>query len=168
MSFFQTSDNKAIDTTGSFNSNVGFPIIPDGTKLVACITEAKWDDYQDEQFIKLTWSILDGEFKNIKVFQKVKVREQDKNKKDKALRMLAAIDANAGGNLVKLGVEPQDMELMANLTNKPMGILVAVWDMNGKQGNWIQAVASLGDKAPVMEPIPVAEATANVFDDIPF
>ena len=163
--FWNTSDNKAVESTGTFNSNTAMEPIPNGSKLRACIEEAKWDDYEGESFIKLTWTVLDGEYKNRKVFHKVKVKDMDSGRKDKAIRMLAAIDANAGGNLMRLGKEPNDMELMANLTNKPMAIKVGVWEINDKKGNWVQAVSSIGAAAQQ----PVAAPQSDAADlDIPF
>lgn len=162
MSFFNLSTNEKLEANGSFDANVGFEPIPDGSNLRACIEEAKWDSYDGENFIKLTWTVLDGEYKSRKVFHKVKVRESDLSKKDKAIRMLAAIDANAGGNLMRLGKEPDDMELTANLTNKPMAIKVGVWEISGKKGNWVMAVSALN--TPQAAPAPIAAAD----EDIPF
>lgn len=168
MSFWNLSTNEALTADGAFDSNPAMTPIPDGSQLRACIEEAKWDDYQGDTFIKLTWTVLDGEFKNRKVFHKVKVKDSDKNRKDKAIRMLAAIDANAGGNLMRLGKEPNDMELTANLANKPMAIKVAIWEIDGKSGNWVMAVSSLGNTQPVaVQPTAQAPSVADI-EDIPF
>ena len=150
MSFFQLSDNSAIENTGSFEMGGGqIEPIPSNTQVKAIVDEAKWDEYNNERYISARWSIIDGEYLNRKIFQKIKVCETDPAKKDKALRMLAAIDANAGGGLMKLGYEPTDMDLAANLTNKPQAILLQRWDMtkdNGEEisGNWVSAVAPVG------------------------
>lgn len=144
MSFWNLSDNTAIENTGTFESGGGdFEPIPANTQLKACIDDAAWDDYEGDQFINITWTVLEGEFENRKVFQKVRVRENDPKKRDKAIRMLAAIDANAGGKLMASGQEPDDNALQMELVNKPMVIKVDVWEMGDRKGNWVQKVAPL-------------------------
>jgi hypothetical protein len=90
------------------------------------------------------------------VFQKLWVDDNDPResdpvkagrKKDRAKKMLLAIDFNAGRGLSRLAGKPTDDDLMANLCNKPMVIRVGVWAMTGSQGddmngNWVQAVAA--------------------------
>ncbi len=186
MSFFQLSDNSQFDTTGSFEMGGGkIEPIPNNTQVKAIIDEAKWDTYNDDRYISLRWSIIEGEYLNRKIFQKIKVCEADSQKKDKALRMLAAIDTNAGGGLMKLGYEPTDMDLAANLTNKPQAILLQVWEMtkdNGEEisGNWVSMVAPVGKqfasaakpKAPQQQAAqgqaPQAQQAEGFDDDIGF
>lgn len=155
MSFFKMSDGTAPQTDGTAEMGGGnLPPIPAGSQVKAMITEAKWDDGGDfaERHIKLRWDVVDGEYKKRVIFQKVRVCESDANKRDKAIRMLAAIDANCGGKIMQINAEPSDMDLMQNLCNKPMVIKLEVWEMEnseGKQmsGNWVQAVSS-GKAAP--------------------
>ena len=171
MSFFKMSDGTAPTTNGTAEMGGGnLPPIPAGTQLKAMIVEAKWDDggQYNNRHIKLRWDVVDGEYKKRVVFQKVQVCETDANKRDKAIRMLAAIDANCGGKIMQLNAEPTDMDLMSNLCNKPMVIKVEVWEMfedaNGNKikaedynpalghkkmdGNWVQAVSSGKAQAP--------------------
>lgn len=174
MSFWQTSDNQKIDTSGKFEIGGGEPI-PANTALKVMITEASWDEYEGERSIKLRWDVIDGEYKNRVIFQKLRVLDADGKKKDKALRMLAAIDANAGGKLLALGREPSDMDLASSLLNKPMWIKVQVWEFNDKKGNWVAAVSGGGSAkaapapAPEPAPAPAAATSGGGFDeDIPF
>src|SRR5690606_38171870 len=122
------------------------------------------------------------------VFQKLWVKDPEPNalkkgaekadqKRDKALRMLAAIDANAGGKLARKGTEPSDDELMLALANKPMVITVKTWEMDTKdgkkEGNWVAAVSpktkelKLG-KAAEPKREPVRAGTPLEDDEIPF
>lgn len=144
MSFWNLSDNEAIKTeeAGTFELGGSEPI-PANTQLKACVDDVSWDDYELDFYINVTWSVLEGEYKNRKVFQKIRVNDDDPKKRDKALRMLAAIDANAGGKLMASGQEPDDNALQMALVNKPMVIKVGVWEMNGRKGNWVQKVAPL-------------------------
>ena len=152
MSFFKMSDGTAPATDGNAEMGGGnLEPIPAGTQVKAMITEAKWDDGGDyaERHIKLRWDVVEGEFKKRVIFQKVRVANDDANKRDKAIRMLAAIDTNCGGKLMQLDREPTDMDMMTNLCNKPMVIKLEVWEMKRdgqtKSGNWVCAVS--GGKA---------------------
>jgi len=148
MSFFNLSDNAQLDNTGSFSSQEEIKPIPAKTQLKAAIDEAKWDSYEGDEYINLTWTVLDGEYKNRKIFQKLRVKDDDSKKRDKALRMLAAIDSNAKGGLVASGREPQTHELQTALMHKPMVIMVQVWKIDDKEGNWVSAVSPLNAPVP--------------------
>lgn len=167
MSFFNLSDNEDATQTGATFEIGGGVIAPisNNTNLLAVIDEAKWDfTPQNEQFISLRWAVLSPqEFANRKVFHKVKVLSANPKQADKAKRMLAAIDANAGGKLAAAGSQPTDQSLQV-LLNKPMVIKVQVWEMeNGegvnKKGNWVCAV-SPKSATPAAAPRPTARAMA--------
>lgn len=150
--FFTTSDNKAIENQNTFDMGGGnFDPIPNNTQLKSIIEEAKWDEYDSQKYISLKWSVIDGEFKNRKIFQKIRVMDTDAKKADKAKTMLAAIDSNAGGALMSAGVMPDDMSLSINLMNKPMAIVVAIWEIDDKKGNWIKAVSPLNSPQPAAQ-----------------
>jgi len=144
MSFWNLSDNSQAAASTEFDANPAIKPIPSGSVVRAAIDEASWASYQGTDYIELRWHILDGEYKGRKVFQKVRVKEPDTKKRDKNIRMLAAIDTNAGGGLMRLGTEPSNMDLSANLMNKPMFIKLQVWENEEKtsSGNWVAAVSS--------------------------
>lgn len=173
MSFWDTSDGETITTDNTdttFDGGGNFDPIPDGTVLVAAPTEAKWDEYDGEEYINLRWDVLDGEFKGRVIFHKVKVMSDNPKSRDRALRMLATIDANSGGKLLSVQGKPSDVQL-ASLCDKPMEIRVRIWDIDGKTGNWVEAVGKLGSLSGSSKPV-TATAKANdkeSFDDeIPF
>lgn len=160
MSFWNLSDGEDVKSiaSGEFDQGGGrMEIIPDNTSVLAAIDEAKWDRTQNsERYISLRWTVLaPEEFKNRKIFQKVWVTDPKPNTKpekvdqarDKAKRMLAAIDTNAGGKLMAKGEMPTDESLTSCLTNKPMVVRVMVWEMPDRetggtaQGNWVGAVS---------------------------
>lgn len=164
MSFWDLSDGKQAESQTEFEMGGGSEPIPDNTDLKACIDEAGWKTWEADEYIELRWTVLDGQFKNRKVFQKVRVKDADPKRRDKALRMLAAIDANCGGKLRTLTQEPEDFHLTTALCNKPMVIKVMVWEMNNNKGNWVSKVssASAATSAP-------ADPFASVPDEnIPF
>ena len=183
MSFWNTSDNVAVVATTSFESQTEMEPIPHNTLLRSVVTEAKWSDTTDSQsangrgskYLSIRWDVIDGEHKNRVVFQKIWTEEQDGKKRDKAIEMLAAIDANAGGKLMQLGREPSDIEMMSSLCNKPMVVRAAVWKMkkdDGEEisGNWINAVFDPKTPTPKSEPKKQAApgAAAKFDDDLDF
>lgn len=148
MSFWNTSDNAQANQTDG-NADVGggnIEPIPDGTLLRAMVSEAGFDEYEGDQYIKLRWDVVEGEYKGRVIFHKLRVFDTDPKKADKAKRMLAAIAFNAGGKLLEIA-EPTEADLSLHLVNKPMLIKVRVWELEGddgqaRTGNWVQAVES--------------------------
>ena len=150
--------SAADDTTGAFDAGGGnMQPIPSDTNVLAAIDEAKWDGADGAKYISLRWSVLQPEeFENRKVFQKLWVSDADPRaksdkvaaKRDKAKKMLAAIDLNAGGKLLAKPVMPTDEAMTLHLTNKPMILKVMVWEMKDamtgemNRGNWVGAVNS--------------------------
>jgi hypothetical protein len=150
---------------GEFDSNPAIEPIPSNTTLKVTIETAEWADYEGDEYISITWAVLGpDEYKNRKVFQKLRVKDSDGKKQKKALLMLAAIDANAGGALAKSKKAVfDDMDLATALTNKIMLIKVDIWETDdGKTGNWVRAVSS-GKSAPA----PAVEEKDDL-DDIGF
>lgn len=165
-------------TDGNFETGGGdIAPIPKNTSVLAAPDEAKWEEYDGDRFISIRWAIMaPAEYKNRKVFQKIRVEDSDPKKQEKAKRMLAAIDANAGGKLMAAGEEPTDKSLTVALCNKPMVLKLQVWEMeiNGEErsGNWVSAVSPRKGSEPVEpvkkeEPAP-APADYDFEDDIPF
>lgn len=184
MSFWNLSDGEEIDTSGQFEISGGsMQPIPAETSCIAFIDEAKWDRTRDgEEFISLRWSVVaPADYKNRKIFQKLWVtdadpRAKDANKKrDKALRMLAAIDTNAGGKLSSKAGKPTDDALQAHLVNKPMQIKCMVWEITNEttgeksSGNWIAAVSPKGGGAGAMTSAKTkAAAKVETDEEVPF
>ena len=170
MSIFKLSNGRSATTNGNMDMGGGnLAPIPEGTKVRAIITEAKWDTYEGVRYIKLRWDVADGEYKKRVIFQKIKVFESSPEKADRQRAMLAAIDFNAGGRLAKLDKdEPSDVDLASALCNKVMVIRLGVWEMGDKSGNWINAVQGATQQAPAPQAAPAAPAQANYDYDIPF
>ena len=168
-------DVKEIAGSGEFDAGGGNLLpIPSETSVLAAIDEAKWDkDTNGNRFISLRWTILGpDEYKNRKVFQKLWVTDADPRakpdkvdaKRDKAKKMLGAIDTNCGGKLLAKGVAPTDESLTSCLTNKPMVVKVMIWEqrdrMSGEmaRGNWIGAVSPKGTPQTSSEEIAKSKA----------
>ena len=168
MSIFHlsTGANAKINATGEAELGGGGGLIPKNTTLKAMITEAKWYQNEDNpKVISLRWDTVEGPFKGRVVFQKIKVFDAKPEIADKHRTMLAAINANAGGTLSD---DPQDMDLMQALCNKIMMIKVDVWDMNGKQGNWVCQVGKTMQASAQNAQAPATMDKAVGDHDIPF
>lgn len=172
--FWNTSegDNVASKKDTSFEIEGGGNLepIPDGSSVLALVEEAKWDEKDGAEYITVRWSVMRPQtYENRKVFQKLWVTDDDPGaksadkaakKRDKALRMLAAIDTNAGGRLTKVAGRPENEDLAAALVGKPMVIKVMLWEIEDRQtgetirGNWVSAVS------PKSKGVEVAEAAA--------
>jgi len=187
MSFWDLSDGQtAKDTGGSYEVPGGtMEPIPAGSSVLAMIDEIKWDKKQNtfEEFISARWTVLAPEqYKNRKVFHKLWVTDLDPaakdqdaaiKKRDKARKMLAAIDANAGGKLTAKQGIPSSDDLL-HLSNKPMVVTMMVYSMpdtrNGgmMHGNWVSAVAPKGAKdlhVAEAKPLPNGGAAPAARDD---
>jgi hypothetical protein len=191
MSFWTLSDGEEATETGTSYEVPGggnFDPIPAGSSVLAMIDEAKWaENKEGDEFLSLRWTILEpAEYAKRKIFQKLWVTDADpsvkdaakaKAKRDKAKRMLAAIDANAGGKLARGDGRPTDDKLATCICEKPMVITLMVWEINNPgdprgsaNGNWISAVAP---KAAGVNVKPAAakaagRSSAALDDEVPF
>lgn len=191
MSFWNTSSGEsAVTNSTSFEIEGGGDLspIPAGTKVLAIVEMASKRTVKDsvEEYAEIKWAVLKPEiYKNRKIFQKVWCYDLDpavtdptkaQAKKDKALRMLATIDSNAGGRLAAAGVEPTSDALALSLNNKTMVIGLNVWEMGDAKGNWVYSVAPKGteitseEDAAKNKPVPVQRNTApaGIDDEVPF
>lgn len=174
MSFWDLSDGgNAADTGTEYEvPTANLDPIPDNSNVLAEIEDIKWQTKDTgERYVEARWSVLQpDEYANRKVFHKMWVADLDPSakseekaiqKRDKARRMLASIDANAGGKLAANPAEPTDDSMALALCNKPMVIKVMLWEMPDRErygefirGNWIAAVApkdralSIGETKP--------------------
>jgi hypothetical protein len=195
MSFWALSDgNTAVDTPKEYEVPGGsMEPIPNNSDVLAIVDQAKWAEKDGANYIELRWSVAaPDEVKNRKVFHKLWVTDLEPNakdeakgkaKRDKARRMLASIDANAGGNLTRTGEAPTDETLTMHLCNKPMVIKVMVWSMRGSDGtdmagNWVSAVSPSDKPLQISsEPLPKTSAAPAPYqggnsdvgdDEVPF
>lgn len=173
MGFWNLSDGKAVESKSEFELGGGFEVIPDGSRVLAAVEECKDDQWEGERFFNLKWRILEGEYKNRIIFQKLKVFSSKEKQRDNAITMLAAIDANAGGKLMASGKEPTDFAIASALANRPMILLLRVWESEDKQktGNYVAGVFSRQQTKASTAPkqsAPSSEPPMDFDDDIPF
>lgn len=179
MSFFDFGNEQ--ENNGNFEAGSGdFSPIPKGTVVNVIAEEVKWKEFNsDPEFVEVKWSIVDGEYKGRKIFQKIHTQSSDPQKATKAQRMLGAINFNAKGGLEKLSHKPTDAELTNALTFKKMALKLEVWiskedfqtgqalpEAEWKSGNWVAAVSPVGSvQQPNAQPV-----ATNVHEDdgLPF
>jgi len=151
-----------VAATGSFELASSIKPIPHNTQVQAMVKEAKWHEHEGIRKVEITWVILAPDaYKNRQIFQKIRPFEPDEKKRENQLKMLAAINTNAGGILHTLSGEPSDFDLQSNLQHKQMLLKLGVWKMGDGEGNWVMAVAPNGAVAEVDTPAPLD-------DEIPF
>lgn len=155
--FWGLSDggNATDDVSTSYEVASGnFEAFPEGTKLLAMVTDAEWrvNDQTGLESLSLTWTVVKPEeVANRKVFQTLWLTDlqpdakNPEKKRDKARRMFAAIDANAGGKLAKKPGKPDAEAILIALANKQMVIRLGEYEGRTRDGgtvmrNYVQAV----------------------------
>lgn len=161
MSFWDLSD----DTKANENTKTEYEVpggnmepIPNNSDVLAEIVGVKWDSGKDkdERYISIQWKVSAPQaVKNRVVFQKLwvddldpsaKTEDKAREKRDKARRMLATIDANAKGRLMQSNDAPTDDSLALALQGAEMVIKCMVWSIDDSStgdtitGNWVSAV----------------------------
>jgi|GEM_PF-766622 len=198
MGFWDLSDGETAKDTGTEYEVPGGNMepIPDNSDVLAQIKAVKWETVKDgvECYINIQWQVDAPEsVKNRVVFQKMwvadldpqaKSEEKAKVKRDKARRMLASIDANAGGKLMESTDTPTDDSLALALTGKQMVIKCMIWEMPDREkhgefirGNWVSAVKPKASDLHVSAEVAKPKASApkasenrsfEMDDEIPF
>jgi len=168
--FWEVEGEVVESSTSHKTEGGGSPMpIPAGTRVKAMIADIKWETSEREgTFIQINWEVMAPKcYSGRTVRQKLHVRchefatapnwvretpEKLKKKRMAALRMLAAIDGNAGGNLHKQQKAPDDIMLQKYLMTKVMTLGLEVFVSDIKDGakienevdyfrtNWVRSV----------------------------
>ena len=110
-------------------------VIPDGTQAVAKIQKMTVE-LKDKGFINIQWKLIEGEFANRVVFQKLQCWDDKPQKADRAKNMLLLI-MKLCNHQPTTGGEPTDKDF-APMIGKSCGIKIAEWSMvkpDGTMGN---------------------------------
>jgi len=174
MSFWNTSDGKAIDGEKDVDlSSPGFDPIPKGTIAPMIIEEAKWSPgWQKpedgsypfgEKCVQITSSIIDGEFKNRKLWTSLSPYHPDKGTGDRHKQAMARLFSLC--KVVMPQGEPTDADLSTLTMKLHKGRVNTYKKKNGEYRSEIDQFSPLEDPAPT----PAAAAGMDDFDpDIPF
>ena len=150
--------------------------LPEGSKVLAMVEDAEWkEDADHNEYLNLKWSVVrPDEARNRKIFQKLWIKDHDprerddakaEKKRDRARRLFAAIDANAGGKLAKKGGIPDADTIMVALANKLMVLRLGLWEMEDRQnpgqvmsGNWVSMVSPKTSEIGIPEARPKVQS----------
>jgi hypothetical protein len=179
MNLFTKSNGESIEATTSYENSGIQAIIPDGSQLHANILEATWEEKTQHanQLIKITWYITDkGAYNSFLINQKLHLNDSKASKADKAKEMLATIDANCKGALMKLAaagklVEGDNMQLARALNGGSALLTVAEYSMKRDDGtemvgNWVRAVSPVAKKQAQEDKAIMDKAPEESFDDL--
>ena len=154
--FWDVEGEVVESSTSHKTEGGGSPMpIPAGTRVKALISDIKWETTEREgTFIQISWEIMAPKcYSGRTVRQKLHVRCHDfatapnwvretpeklKKKRMAALRMLAAIDGNAGGKLHQQQKAPDDAMLQKFLMTKTMTLGLEVFVSDIKDGQKIE------------------------------
>lgn len=151
-----TTDGKEIEVTERVQ--VGGGIIPKDSKGVAVISKITLESLTNRQtnkvedLVNIVWKFTEGQDTKGKdlvkrtCFQKLRLWDEDEGKANNARLMLSALDnILTGGEMRKaeLDIDKETLQLLAN-GNEAL-ITVGVWNIDRKEGNFVQAVAPASD-----------------------
>ena len=167
MGFWDLEDGVTIDYSSDGTYEIpGAEVLPEGD-YVALIKDIKIDSWEDNpEYIQISWSIVKPEkYKKRIVFHKLHVNDEKLAKREKALRMLYAININSGENLPRTEDAPSEVDLKKAFKSRQMTIRLKIWenDEKTKKGNWVDKVSPKVDSVP--EP---SEVSTVVDEDVPF
>lgn len=179
MSFWDLSSGT--QATGEVADN-NFDPLKKGW-YTSLLEEVSIDEYEGERKIKLKARVVgEGEGKNRVLFLNLKAFEGEKvteKQRDRAINLLTKM-----AQIMKIALpnkEPDDIWL-SKFIDKPIDLMLDVWEIDDKFGNWLVNVEAKGEKAgtavaskaPAKSAArPVAKAAAPAAnndddDDIPF
>ena len=140
-SFWATSSGE--QATGEVQENSFDPLPKDWYKSM--FESASIDEYEGEKKVKFKARVVgEGFGKNRVLFLNLKCWDEDEKKRDRAIQVLVKIFNILGVKLPK--AEPDDADL-SELVDKPLDLLLDVWEINDKSGNWLVNAESKGTKA---------------------
>lgn len=185
MSFWNTSDgsNAAQNAEAVYVAPSGSDPLPDDAQVVFAIEDVSVKTFDDggKSIGFMCRANAPQEYANRVFFVNLKPWDHDTSKRDKALRMLAAIDKNCGGRLAASGQEPTTESLQQALLNRPMIGKLGMYDFEGDQGkritgNYFKGVAPVNRSAqaapakaqPKPKPQQNNDNFADMDDSIPF
>lgn len=157
--FFAYSDGSRLNPTNSFQSTT-FEPIPDKTVLRCVITVCEWAKASDEacqnfgvapDYISVNYQVVDGLYKNRKIFQGLHIFHSDPKKADRAKRMFSAIDGVTNAGICAGGNLPANRDL-ARISNKPIFIKVGLMQNKDKAINFVDEIGVHLQQQPQQQP----------------
>lgn len=145
MGFYDSRSGMVIDGSEENAFTQTFEVIPNGTTAIAMVKTIikKTIDNYDKFFYEITWKIVEGDFKNQEVKQKLKLFDEEPQKADRAVNMLVRI-YNICSYKPAHDNAPM-IEDLVPLIGKLCGIKIQEWsfpkeDGTFAEGNWVSEV----------------------------
>lgn len=174
MGFWKSQSGGMIDGSAENSHLVQFTTIPDGTTATAAIKSLIDTEYNGARFYQVTYKLIDGDFKEREVRQKIKCFESDSKKRDRGVNMLLRLFNICG--VMPPQEAPTNNDLMVFI-NKIVGVKIREWHDDGKEGNYVAEVhpvnneftVATGQKLPPQDSLDSAfRRNSRVDKDVPF
>lgn len=185
MSFWKLSTGQSPSGSEEASFTGSFKIIPDGTTALASIKDFTIDENGDSALYKIIYKIIEGEFSNREVTQKIKCFDAKPSIADRALNMLKRIHDLC--NLKPSHANAPNNEDLLLFKGKVLGIKINEWSMikadgSLSEGNYVSEIhapagyeCATGVKLDTPKPM-IQSALSNnnrvvdnsLADDIPF
>lgn len=142
MSFFTSTTGRVVDGSDAKAFSNAFPSLPDGLCAPACIKKFTQEEYEDEIYYQVIWSILEGEFKGCSVKQRITVYDANPDKAERALNMMYRIFKLCDHKTDYVDA-PDSVDLLP-MTNKMCDIKIGNGVIEGVDRTWVREVHELG------------------------
>ncbi len=129
--------------TGFWDNTTGAPedaytktfadVLPNNTTALAKIISCKNKEFMGETYINIEWELVDGEFKNQHLFQKIQINDVKPEKALKARNMLKLLFIMF--HVKPVDNNPPDDKLLSHLNDKIAGIKIQEWSMQRSDGS---------------------------------
>lgn len=143
MAFFKSRTGAPItgNEASSFSGN--FANLPDNTQARAIIKSFTVQEYMGESYFQLIWKLVDGDFKNCEVKQRITPFEKDDNRAQRNLNMLYRI-FNICEHRTDYEDMPQNHDL-AEMKGMICSIKIGNGIIQGEERTWVREVWKEGE-----------------------
>lgn len=151
MSFYKSHNGKPIDGSDKNTFSEGdFTAIPDDTFARASIRKFELQEVQNkrtgsmERRYQIEWVLVDGDFKNRRIWQNIKAFDSDADQHAKALNMMVRLFGICDFKPTH-DMAPSTADLLP-MIGKLAGVRIRAKDFegNGELRNWVSEVHKLG------------------------
>jgi len=137
MSFWKSELGEINGSKENSFAGAAFEVIPNGTTARAFIKNIITKTFNEDKFYQVTWKLIDGDFKDYEVQQKLHVFDSNPKKSFRAKNMLRRFFIMFNCSLPSHDNALSDEDLSV-FNSKVAGIKIFEWETeDGKCGNWV-------------------------------
>lgn len=138
-SFWSSGTGKKITGSADEAFIQDFATIPEGTAAIAEIFKFELGEHREDRgAYKITWRILEGEFKGRRVTQSIRCFAPKPEQVDRALNMLKLVMDLC--EYVPSHGEAPSTDDVSEMCGAVLGIKIGEWEQGGKTGNFVREV----------------------------